>query len=178
MEKLAQMNVTMNNMQAQQKTPPRHKKKRGQKESSNAGVAEEISLTGEKPAQQRKRDTKKKPIAKKGMDGSEKGREWRLGAIDNKIKISNSKISLINLIYTPPNPTSTNMLEISDSGANIHLSRQATPTMLPVIMDNKMKARLPDGITMESTYIATLKLPRLSKLEIQIHISQKCRQPH
>ena len=155
------------------KHPPQHKKKRGQKESSNAGVAEEISLTGEKPAQQRKRDTKKKRIAKKGMDGSEKGREWRLGAIDNKIKISNSKISLINHIYTPPNPTSTNMLEISDSGANIHLSRQATPTMFPVIMDNKMKERLPDGSTMESTHIATLQIPGLSRLARQINISPK-----
>ena len=70
------------------------------------------------------------------------------------------------------------MLEIADYGVNIHPSRQATSTVAPVIMDNEMKSRLPDGSTMESTYIATLKLPRLSKLEIQIHISQKCRQPH
>ena len=44
------------------------------------------------------------------MGGSEKGREWRLGKIVNKIKISNPKISLINNLDTPPNPTSTNMI--------------------------------------------------------------------
>ena len=83
------------------------------------------------------------------MGGSEKGCEWLFGSIDNKIKISSPKISLINHIHTPPNPTSTNMLEISDYGANIHLSRQATPTMAPVIVDNEIKSRLPDGSTME-----------------------------
>ena len=57
----------------------------------------------------------------------EKGCERRLGSINNKIKISNPKISLINHINNPPNTTSTNMLAIKDSGANIHLSRQATP---------------------------------------------------
>ena len=65
------------------------------------------------------------------------------------------------------------MIAITDSGANIHLARQATPTMAPVIMDNKMKARLPDGITMESTHIATLQLPGLSKLARYIHIFPK-----
>ena len=98
------------------------------------------------------------------MGGSEKGREWRLWAIDNKIKMFNPKISLINHIDTPPNPTSTNMLAIADSSANIHIARQATPKMAPVNMDNKMKARLPDVSTMESTHIATLKLPGLSRL--------------
>ena len=87
------------------------------------------------------------------MNGSEKGCELRLGAIDNKIKISNPKISFKNYIDAPPNPTSTNMLEISDSGANIPLLRQSTPTMAPVIMDNEIKAILPDGSTMESTHI-------------------------
>ena len=56
------------------------------------------------------------------------------------------------------------MLEISDSGENIHLARQSTPTMAPVIMDNEMKERLPDGSTMELTHIATLQLPGLSRL--------------
>ena len=65
------------------------------------------------------------------------------------------------------------MLAIADSGANIHLARQATPTMAPVIMDNEMKARLLYGITMESTHIATLQLPGLSKLARQIHILPK-----
>ena len=72
------------------------------------------------------------------MGWSEKGREWQLVAIANKIKISNPKISLINHIYTPYNPTSTNMLEIAESGANIHPVRQATPTTACVIMDNEI----------------------------------------
>ena len=47
----------------------------------------------------------------------------------NKIEISNPKISLINFIDTPSNPPSNNMLEIADSGANIHLAKQATTKM-------------------------------------------------
>ena len=70
------------------------------------------------------------------MDGSEKGREWRLGAIVNTIEISKPKIILINYIDTPPNNNSTNMLAIADSGENIYLARQATPTMAPVMMEN------------------------------------------
>ena len=70
------------------------------------------------------------------MGGSEKGCELKLGCMYNKIKISNPKISLINHIDTPTNPTSTNMLSIADSGENIHLAIQTTPTMAPVIMDN------------------------------------------
>ena len=70
------------------------------------------------------------------MDDSDKGCEWRLGAIYNKIKISNPKISLTNNIDAPPNTTSTNMLSIVDSGVNIHLSRQSTPATAPVIMNN------------------------------------------
>ena len=70
------------------------------------------------------------------MGGSEKGCEWWLGAIVNKIEIGNPKISLINYIDTPPNPTSTEMLSITDSGANIHLSRQSTPIIAPVIMED------------------------------------------
>ena len=75
-------------------------------------------------------------------------------------------MSLLNYIDTPTNPTSTNMLAISDSGANIHLARQATPKMAPVMMENETKARLPDGSTMEYTHIATLQLPGLSKQAI------------
>ena len=41
----------------------------------------------------------------------------------NKIKIRNPKISLINCINTPPNPPSNNMLEIADSGTNVHLEK-------------------------------------------------------
>ena len=60
------------------------------------------------------------------------------GAIFDKIKISNPRISLINHINNPPNPTSTNMLEIAYSGVNIHPAIQATPTMAPVMMENEM----------------------------------------
>ena len=52
----------------------------------------------------------------------------------NKFEINNPKISLVNYIDTPPNPTSTNMLAILYLGANIKLARQATPTMAPVII--------------------------------------------
>ena len=65
------------------------------------------------------------------------------------------------------------MLAIADSGENIHPARQATPTIALVIMNNEMKSRLPDGRTMESTHIATLRLPGLSRLAIQIHILSK-----
>ena len=65
------------------------------------------------------------------------------------------------------------MLSIADSCANIHLERQATHTMDPIIMDNEIKERLPDGIIMESTHIATLQIPGLSKLVRQIHIFPK-----
>ena len=70
------------------------------------------------------------------------------------------------------------MLEIKDSGVNIHIERQATPTMAPVIMYNESKTRLTDGSTMDLTPIKTLQLPGLSKLARQIHIYQKYRQPH
>ena len=109
------------------------------------------------------------------MGGSEKGCERQLGATVNKNEISNPKNSLVNYIDTPPSPNSTNMLAIIYSGANIHLGRQATPTMVPIITENEMKAILPDGSTMESTHIATLQIPGLSKQAIQIYISPKYR---
>ena len=62
------------------------------------------------------------------------------------------------------------MLEITDSRANIHLARQAMPTMAPVMMENYMKERLPDGSTMDYTHIATLQLLGIRKQAIQIHI--------
>ena len=65
------------------------------------------------------------------------------------------------------------MLAIADSGANIQIARQATPTMSPVIMKNEVKARLPHGITMESTHISTLQLPGLNKQARQTHIFPK-----
>ena len=91
------------------------------------------------------------------MGGSEKGCELWVGAIDDKIKNSIPKISLTNHINTPPNPNITNIPAITDSGANINLARQAPHTIAPVIMDNKIKSRLPDGSNTESTHIATLQ---------------------
>ena len=54
----------------------------------------------------------------------------------NKIKISNPKIILIDFLESPPNSTSNNMLEISDSGANIHLEKQGTTTIVPIMISN------------------------------------------
>ena len=45
--------------------------------------------------------------------------------------------------------------------------------MAPVIVDNEMKSRLPDGSTMQSTHIATLQLPGLSNIARQIQIFPK-----
>ena len=97
------------------------------------------------------------------MGKSEKGCEWQLGVIFNKIEISNPKISLIYFINNPPNPNCNNVSAIKYSGANIHLEKQSTPTMAPVIMENDMKSWIPDGSTIESTCIATLHLPGLIK---------------
>ena len=79
----------------------------------------------------------------------------------NKIETISPKIVLINCIGSPQNYPSNNMLEISYSGANIHLAKQATTTMAPVIIPNEMKARIPDGSIMESSHIATLHIPSL-----------------
>ena len=116
---------------------------------------------GSKTCLAKKAGHKEEAYYKKRMGGSDKGCEWRLGAIVNKIEIINLKISLINHINTPHSPTSTNMLAVADYGANIHIARQSTPTMAPVIMDNEIKSRLPYGSTMVLTHIATLQLPGL-----------------
>ena len=65
------------------------------------------------------------------------------------------------------------MLVIADSGVNIHKAIQATLKMAPLIVDNEMKSRLPDGSTTESTHKESLQLTGLSKLETQIHILLK-----
>ena len=84
--------------------------------------------------------------------------------------MSNPKISLINYIDTPPNHLSNNMLAIADLDANIHLEKQATLTMAPAIMSNYMKVRLLDVSTMESSNVAILQLPGISKQVRHIHI--------
>ena len=45
--------------------------------------------------------------------------------------------------------------------------------MIPVIISNDTKARLPDGIKMESSHIETLQLPGLNKQARQININTK-----
>ena len=91
----------------------------------------------------------------------------------NKIETSNSKISLIPCTDTPPNPPSNNMLSIAESGTNIHLAKQPTTTMVPVIISNYMTTRLPYESTMDSLHIATLHISGISKQESQIHIFPK-----
>ena len=54
-----------------------------------------------------------------------------------RIGINNPTISLIYFINTPPNPPSNNMLSITESGAKIHLVKQSTTTMAPVILSDK-----------------------------------------
>ena len=103
---------------------------------------------------------------KQRLGGSEKGWEWWLGAIIDKIGINNPKFSLINCIGNQPNSNSKNTLEIKESGANIHLSKQSSTTMPPSIISNGMTARLPYGITVESSHIPTIQLPGLSKQDI------------
>ena len=55
------------------------------------------------------------------------------------------------------------MIEITDSGAKIHLAKQATTKMASVIMSNEITARLPGWVTIESSQIATLQIPGISK---------------
>ena len=93
----------------------------------------------------------------------------------NKIKISTPKTSLINNISTPPNYPSKCTLAIAKSGANIHIEKQSTPIIYPVIMSKDMTERLLDGCAMDFSHIATLHLTCLSKQAIQIHIYPKMR---
>ena len=178
MAQLAQTNVTMNAMHTQLKTLVSAQNNQSRlKTKFYYWSCRSNFAHGSKTCSAKKSGHQEEAYYKKRTSGSEKGRELRLGAIGNKIKIRNPKISLINHIDAPPNPTSTNMIEIADSGANIHLAIKFTPTMAPVIMDNAIKERLQDGITMESTHIATLQLPSLIRIVRQIHISLKCIQP-
>ena len=65
------------------------------------------------------------------------------------------------------------MLEIADSGADIHLTKQATTKMAPLIIPNEITARLPYGSAMGSSHIVILQLTGLSKQAIHIHIFPK-----
>ena len=148
MSQLAQITVTMNAMQAQLKTLTSAQNSQARPKRKFYCWSYRRNFThGWKTYAAKKGGHKEEAYHKKMMDGSEKGCEWRFGAIDNKVRINNHKISLINHINTPPKPTITNMLAIVDSGANMHLSKQTTPTMSPVMMNNEIKTRLPDGST-------------------------------
>ena len=74
------------------------------------------------------------------MSGNRKGYILRLEVIINNIEISNPKISLTNCIGNPPNYPSNNTLAVVDSGVNIHLAKQSTTTMAPVIIPNEITA--------------------------------------
>ena len=135
MAQLSQITVTMNAMQAQLKTLSYSQTNQARPKSKHYFWSCRSNYThGSKTLSSNKAGHKDDAYYKKIMGGSEKVCEWRLGAIVNKIEISNPKISLINYINTPPNPTSNNMIAIADSGMNIHLEKQATPTMAPAII--------------------------------------------
>ena len=172
MSQLAHISVTMNTMQAQLKALVSKKNKQARTKRKHYSWSCRSNYThGRKNFSPKKAVHQDESYYNKRIGGSEKGREWRLGVIFNKIEIINPKISLINFIDTPPNPNSNNIISIADSGANIHLEKQATPPMDPEFMEYDMKARLPDVSTMESTHISTLQLPGISKQVRQIHIS-------
>ena len=56
---------------------------------------------------------------------------------NEKIKIITPKISLINIIGILPSSPRKYTLPTTDSGTNIHLSNEYTPTMTPVIISKK-----------------------------------------
>ena len=114
MEQLEHMTVTMDAMQDQLKTVASAQTNQARPKRKFYCWSCGSNLThGRKTCSAKKSGHQEEAYHNKIMGGSEKGCERRLGAIDNKIKISNPKISLTNHIDNPPNPTSTNMLEIT-----------------------------------------------------------------
>ena len=79
-----------------------------------------------------------------------------------KVKTIIPKISLIKNIGTPPNSPINYTLANVDSGANIHLENEATPTMSSVIISNTITATLTDRRTMDLSHVATLHIPGLT----------------
>ena len=174
MAQLEHMNVTMNTIQAKLKTLTYAQTNQATpKRKHYCWICVSNYTHRSKTCSSKKAVHQDDAYYKKRMDGIEKGREWWLGAIVDKIEISNPKNSLINYIDDPPNPNSNNILEITESGANIHITKQATHIMASVVMENDTKERLTDGRTMDSTHIATLHIPGLSKQARQIHIIPK-----
>ena len=89
--------------------------------------------------------------------------------------MSTPEISLINNIRTPPNSPKKYTLATDGSGANTHLANEATPKMAPVIMSKHITARLPDITTMESSHVATIHIPGLTRKSRKNHITPKFR---
>ena len=149
MSKLSQMTVTMNDMQEQLKALSSVTKNPTRTKIKLYCQSYRSNFThGSKTCSAKKTRHKEEAYYKKRMGIRETGCELWLWEIIIKIRISNPKTSLINCIGTPPNSPGKNVLEIADSGANIHLSKQATATMAPVITSSDMTSRLPDGSTM------------------------------
>ena len=93
----------------------------------------------------------------------------------DKIKISTPKIILINTIETPPDSPRKYTVAIVDYDANINLENEASPTIPPFIMSNRMTIRLPYGNTMDSYHAAKIQLPGLTKKYRNIYIFPKMR---
>ena len=135
MLQLAQMNVTMNNIQAQLNILSSAPNNQPRSKRNHYFWSCSINYThGSKTCSANKAGHQEEAYYKKRLVGIEKGCKWWLGEIINKTEISNPKISLIYCIRTPPNYPSKNMLEIKDSGENKHLAKQATTTISPVTM--------------------------------------------
>ena len=149
MAQLAQTNVTMNAMQAQLKTlSTTSKNPTISKRKYYCWSCGRNFTHGSKTFYSKKTWHKKEAYYKRRLRGCEKGCEWQLRAIMNKIKISTPKISSINNIRTPPNSTGKYTLAISDSGTNIHIEKQATPKPYPVIVSKDTTERLTYGSIM------------------------------
>ena len=126
MAQLSQLTLAMNTIQAKMKalasTSTNITRKRL---NSTAGAVEENALMGVKPDFSRELTIKRRhnTIKYLGVMGDNK-----------KIEIYTPKLSLINNIGTPHNSPSKQTLAITDSGANMHLSKQSTTKMAPVII--------------------------------------------
>ena len=84
-------------------------------------------------------------------------------------------MSLTYNIKTLPNSPTKDNLSVTEFGMNIHLSNISTPTVAPVTCTHTTEEKLPDGKTMESTHVATLPIPGMSKKAkiIQIYPTMK-----
>ena len=67
--------------------------------------------------------------------------------------MNTTEISLINNTGNRPNSPRKYTLEISESGANINLANESTPTMAPVITSKDMTARITNGNKMENANV-------------------------